>query len=102
MTGQGFASCRRCDDGSMLAGGAAGGGALLLYDSDSAGAALFCFAGLALGADRVGMMRGALSVAVVQVAREVLTVGRFAIYMGDGDGRKVLSLLPAFLLFCSC
>ena len=82
----------------MLAAGAAGCGALLLYDSDSAETALFCFAGVVLGADRAGMMRGALPVAVAQIARDVLTVGRFAIYMGDGDGRQVLSLLPAFPL----
>lgn len=74
----------------------------MLYDSDLAGARLFCFAGVVLGVDRAGMRAGALSVAVVQVVREVVTVGRFAIYMGGGDGRQVLSLLPAFLLFCSC
>lgn len=45
------------------------------------------------------MMRGALS--VVQVAREVLTVGALRhIYAGDGDGRQVLLL--AFPLFRSC
>ena len=82
-----------------MAGGAAGGGALLLYDSDSAGAALFCFAWLALCADRVGKMRGALPVAVAQVVREVLTVGRFAICVEMKTGGR---FFPFFLLSRSC
>ena len=43
------------------------------------------------------VMRGALSVAVVQVVREVLTVGRFAIYIWEME--TVGRFFPFFLAF---
>lgn len=52
-----------------------------------------------LGADRAGMMRGALPVVRCPGCAGGCDGGALRhICVGDGDGRQVLSLLPAFLL----